>query len=76
VTAIYAVIAAIVITAVLIPTAIHLIRAHRQAHRLPTITEQQAREHARPLSYAILELSPIHPPPTEEPPRPDSLSTT
>jgi hypothetical protein len=67
VTTVYIAVVAIVILAVLIPTAIHLIRAHRAAHRLPTITEQEAREHSRPLSYAITALSPINPPTTKPP---------
>jgi hypothetical protein len=68
-------VAALAIAAVLIATTTHLTRAHRRAHRLPTITEQEAREHARPLSHAIIELAPINPPKTEEPCR-DSRSIT
>lgn len=64
----YIAVVAIVVLAILIPsTAIILIRAHRAAHRLPTITEHEAREHSRPLSYAITALSPINKPKTEEP---------
>jgi hypothetical protein len=76
VTTTYAVVAAIVIAAVILATTTHLTRAHRKARRLPTITEQEAREHARPLSHAIIELAPINPPKTEEPPSQASRSTT
>lgn len=64
----YAVIAAAIIAIALAAAVTHLTRAHHAAKRLPTITEEQAAEHARPLSHAILTLSPINPPTkTEEP---------
>jgi hypothetical protein len=66
-------IAAIVIAAVLTTTTTHYLRAHHRARQLPTITEQEARDHSRPLSNAIIELSPINPPTKTEEPCPDSL---
>lgn len=62
VTLTYAVIAATITALALTAAVIHLTRAHHAAKRLPTITEQQAQEHARPLTHAILNLSPIQPP--------------
>jgi hypothetical protein len=67
VTTAYVAIAAIVIAAVLTTTTTHYLRAHHRARQLPTITEHEAREHSRPLSNAIIELSPIPPTKTEEP---------
>jgi hypothetical protein len=69
VTTAYAAIAAIVLAAVLTTTATHYLRAYHRARQLPTITEQEAREHSRPLSNAIITIAPTNPPTKTEEPR-------